>query len=188
MPSLLHIGTIRRAHGLRGQVKLALDHADSEVFEHIDHIWVSAKPGQAAPENLQKWQLSEVRSLESGLYLVTLDGIADRTAAEAMQLREVYAERDKLPELGEDEVYQADLIGCKVVHKDGGEVGSVRGIDQMGGNVLLVVEREGRQPALVPLVPAIVTNVDLAARTVEIDPPEGLLDLDKLDKLDLHKE
>lgn len=182
LPSLLHIGTIRRAHGLRGQVKLALDNADSELFEHIEHIWLSAKPGPAAQEDLQKWELSEVRSLESGLFLVTLDGICDRTAAESLQLREVYAERDKLPALGVDEVYQADLIGCKVVCKGGGEVGCVRGIDQMGGNVLLVVEREGRQAALVPLVPAIVTDVDLAARTVEIDPPEGLLDLD------LHKE
>ena len=48
----------------------------------------------------------------------------------------------------------------------------------MNGNFLLVIARPGREDALVPLVPQMVTNVDLAAGTVEIDPPEGLLDLD----------
>lgn len=180
MASFLHIGTIRRAHGLRGQVKVALDDAESDVFEHIEHIWVSPRPntGKDATADLQKWPLREVRSLENGVYLVTLDGVGDRTAAEALQLRDVYAMRDELPELAEDEVYQADLVGCQVVQAGGVAVGTVSAIEQMNGNFLLVVERQGREAALVPLVPAMITDIDLVARTVEIDPPEGLLDLD----------
>lgn len=182
MASFLHIGTIRRAHGLRGQVKVALDDAESEVFEHIEHIWVRSPSGAESKKDpadgLQKWPLREVRSLENGLYLVTLEGVADRTAAEALQLRDVYAARDELPELADDEVYQADLVGCEVVQAGGAPVGTVRAIEEMNGNFLLVVERPGREAALVPLVPAMITDIDLAARKVEIDPPEGLLDLD----------
>ena len=70
------------------------------------------------------------------------------------------------------------MIGCRVVLGDGSAVGTVRTIDKMNGNFLLVIERAGREDALVPLVPEMVTNVDLAAGTVTIDPPEGLLDLD----------
>ena len=182
MASFLHIGTIRRAHGLRGQVKVALDDAESEVFAHIAHIWVSADAspgsGKDAAGDLKKWPLREARSLESGLYLVTLEGVGDRSAAEALQLRDVYAARAELPELAEDEVYQADLVGCEVVLPGGAAVGTVSAIEQMNGNFLLVVERPGREAALVPMVPAMITDIDLTARRVEIDPPEGLLDLD----------
>ena len=109
---------------------------------------------------------------------MTLDGIADRTAAEALQLQDVYADRRELPALSDDEVYQADMVGCQVIRVGGEVVGKVRAIDRMNGNFLLVIARSGREDALVPLVPQMVTNVDLATSTVEIDPPEGLLDLD----------
>lgn len=184
MTQFLHIGTIRRAHGLHGQVKVALDNADSEVLEHLESLWTRA-PGRApvsdqevTADSLRKWQMAEARGLENGIYLVTLDGVEDRTAAEALQLQEVYARRDELPELAEDEVYQSDLIGCQVFQSGRGQVGTVRAIEQMNGNFLLVVARPGREDALVPLVAEMITDIDLAAGRVEIDPPEGLLDLD----------
>lgn len=188
MTQFLHIGTIRRAHGLRGQVKVALDNADSDVLEHLDCLWTRAPesgPGavpisdqEVTVDSLRKWELAEVRPLEAGLYLVTLAGVADRTAAEALQRQEVYARRDELPELTDDEVYQSDLIGCQVFQAGGGQVGTVSAIEQMNGNFLLVITREGREDALVPLVAEMITDIDLAAGRVEIDPPEGLLDLD----------
>lgn len=176
----LHIGTIGRAHGLRGQVKVVLDNGESEALEHLRCFWTGApKSGSAVTlSQLKKWQLREARGIDRGHYIVTLDGIADRTAAEALLLQEVYAERSELPELSDDEVYEADMIGCRVILPGGEVVGTVRTIDKMNGNFLLVVARPGREDALVPLVPQMVTNVDLTAGTVTIDPPEGLLDLD----------
>jgi 16S rRNA processing protein RimM len=180
MAQLLHIGTVRRAHGLRGQVKVALDNAESEVLAHVEHLWTGVRKSEVADAagQLRKWQLHEARPLELGIYLVTLDGLHDRTAAEALQLQDVYADRAEMPTLSDNEVYQADLVGCTVRTQGGDEVGTVRSIDMMNGNLLLVVQRTGRADALVPLVPQIVADIDLAARAVQIDPPEGLLDLD----------
>jgi 16S rRNA processing protein RimM len=181
MSQYLHIGTIRRAHGLRGQVKVAVDNIESEVLDHIDYLWT----GSPVPDShgnhsqLRKWQLSNVRPIENGVYIVTLDGLNDRSAAEALQLQDVYAARDELPALSNDEVYHADLIGCQVLDPNQQSVGSIRSIETMNGNFLLVVERPNRDDALVPFVPQIVTNIDLTARMIEIDPPEGLLDLDR---------
>ena len=178
MVQFLHIGTIGRAHGLRGQVKVVLDNGESQALEHLRYFWTGAAGSPTPPSQLKRWQLREVRSIDRGHYIVTLDGIADRTAAEALQLQDVYADRKELPALSDDEVYQADLIGCQVIQAGGAAVGTVRAIDKMNGNFLLVIARPDRQDALVPLVPEMVTNVDLVAGTVEIDPPEGLLDLD----------
>ena len=181
MAQFLHIGTIGRAHGLRGQVKVVLDDGESAALEHLRCFWTgpSGSSAPTPPSQLKKWQLREVRSIDRGHYIVTLDGIADRTAAESLQLQDVYADRAELPALSDDEVYQADLVGCRAVLAGGEAVGTVRAIDRMNGNFLLVIERPGREDALVPLVPEMVTRVDLAAGTVEIDPPEGLLDLDR---------
>ena len=176
----LHIGTIGRAHGLRGQVKVVLDNGESDALEHLRVLWTSA-PGSASPvppSQLKKWELREARGIDRGHYIVTLDGVADRTAAEALRLQEVYADRAELPALSDDEVYQSDMVGCRVVTVGGGAVGTIRAIDKMNGNFLLVIARPEREDALVPLVPQMVTNVDLAVGTVTIDPPEGLLDLD----------
>jgi len=177
----LHIGTIGRAHGLRGQVKVVLDNGESQALEHLRCFFTAASGGRSATASgpLKKWQLREVRSIDRGHYIVTLDGISDRNAAEALQLQDVYADRTELPALSDDEVYQADMVGCRVILAGGEEVGKVRAIDKMNGNFLLVIERPGREDALVPLVDEMVTNVDLEAGTVEIDPPEGLLDLDR---------
>ena len=102
----LHIGTIGRAHGLRGQVKVVLDNGESEALEHLRCLWTGAPVGNGAvaASQLKKWPLREVRGIDRGHYIVTLDGIADRTAAEALQLQAVYAERGELPKLSDDEV------------------------------------------------------------------------------------
>src|SRR5256886_15651512 len=68
------------------------------------------------------------------------------------------------------------LEGCRVVTEDGREVGRVTGIERSSAQDLWVVTDEARQH-LIPAVPEIVSEVDLAARRVVIRPPEGLLDL-----------
>ncbi len=79
----------------------------------------------------------------------------------------------------DDEVYVSDLVGCRVLTRDGSEVGIATEVQDFGGSPLLVVRRPQRPDALVPLVPEILLSVDLAGKVVQIDPPEGLLELDQ---------
>lgn len=72
--------------------------------------------------------------------------------------------------------YPWQLEGCRVVTDDGLEVGRVTRIERAGGQDLWVVGNEGGE-RLIPAVPEIVIDVDLAARRIVIRPPEGLLDL-----------
>ena len=46
-----------------------------------------------------------------------------------------------------------------------------------GAGELLAVKRDDADEVVVPFVGAIVTSVSLDDHTVEIDPPDGLLDL-----------
>jgi 16S rRNA processing protein RimM len=123
------------------------------------------------------YEITDARALGGGVYLLSLKGLADRDAADALRGQAVWARRADLPPLGEEEFYVTDLIGCAVHDQAGAQVGTVADIEHIAGRDLLVLSRPGGGEALVPLLPEFVTSVDLPARRVEIDAPEGLLDL-----------
>jgi 16S rRNA processing protein RimM len=190
---LLQIGYVSRAHGLRGELKIQLFDAGSEALAHIKSLWLGppaaseggSKPGSSgsrpplervqAGQGMQRRKIQALRVLGDGLHLVSLEGVSDRTAAEKLQSSAVYADRNELPSLDEDEYYISDIIGNQVLLANGEPVGTVRSILDTGGNSLMVVARAGASEALIPMVPEIVISVDQEARIVVIDPPEGLL-------------
>lgn len=105
-------------------------------------------------------------------------GYDDRTAAEALTnaLLQVDRASDERPE-DPDEYYDDTLIGLSVITTAGEDVGQVSEVVHLPSQDLLAVSRVESPEVLVPFVPSIVTEVDLAARRVVIDPPDGLLDL-----------
>ncbi|MCS6914805.1 MAG: ribosome maturation factor RimM [Myxococcales bacterium] len=168
----IEIGTVRRAHGVRGWLRVQLHNPESEALRRIRRVLVGSAEGRRVFAVLQAHEVGE------GVYLVQLDGVVDRDQAEVLKGQPVLAWRQDLPPLGPDEYYLSDLMGCQAVMPDGQPVGVVRAVVEIAGRSMLEVERAGRPPALIPLAAEFVTAVDLAARRVEIDPPEGLLDLD----------
>jgi len=80
-----------------------------------------------------------------------------------------------------DEFYDHQLEGLTVRTVDGAEVGSVAEVLHTAAGELLSVRTAAGAEVLVPFVSAIVLSVSLASGVIEIDPPDGLLDLDSLD-------
>lgn len=79
-------------------------------------------------------------------------------------------------ELPEGEYYYSDLIGCRMVECGSGEpVGTVTGWEEAGAAPVLLEVNGG--DILVPFAAAILKNIDLAARRIEVQLPEGLKDL-----------
>jgi 16S rRNA processing protein RimM len=112
-----------------------------------------------------------------GKLVVRFEGIGDRSAVEALRgVRLLISASDRRPLDDPDDFYDTDLIGLAAHTVDGNELGPVRDVLHAGGADYLVLDCGGRE-VLVPFVRAIVPTVDLAARSVVIDPPEGLFDL-----------
>lgn len=107
-------------------------------------------------------------------FLVRFEGTGTREEAEGLR-GALYVEDGDRRALEEDEYWQTDLIGCSVVLQDGAAVGEVTGVVEAPAQELLVVATD-RGERMIPLVQAIVPTVDVAARRITIDPPEGLLD------------
>lgn len=78
-----------------------------------------------------------------------------------------------------DRFYDFEVLGRRVVTREGTEVGEVAGILETGGPALLVVRR-GEREVYVPLAEGILVRFDRGSGPVVIDPPDGLLELNEI--------
>lgn len=178
MPSaLLQIGVVARPHALRGQLRVRLHNADSAALEKVTTVWLERDPTglTAGASGSKAWKVEAAQALPEGCYLVTLAGLHDRTAAEALQGTKVFVRRDELAALDEDEVYLSDLQGMLVRTVAGTELGRISQILDLNGNSLLCVAGVNQQEILLPAVPQVMLDVDFSAGVVVVDPPDGLL-------------
>jgi 16S rRNA processing protein RimM len=88
---------------------------------------------------------------------------------------------ENLKPLEEGQYYSSELVGCSVFTKRHKTVGIVKDVWTIGESVLLVVEsdRNGEE-ILIPFSEVICLEVDRARKTIVIDPPDGLLDLNEI--------
>jgi 16S rRNA processing protein RimM len=104
-----------------------------------------------------------------------LSGIATKEEADALKGATLWADRDRLPHLPDDEFYHADLIGLPVQDTGGALIGTVRAVLDFGAGDILEVHVPGRKTTLMlPFTRAVVPTVDLTAGRIIADPPEEL--------------
>jgi len=111
-------------------------------------------------------------------WVLKLAGLDDSTTAARWRGAIVSVEAGQAPELGDHEHWHADLVGMTVMAGEA-EIGRVRDIQPTGAADLLVVETEDVGEVLQTKHREIVNDVNVETRKLKIDPPEGLLDLNR---------
>lgn len=160
------VGAIAGAYGVRGEVRVKSFCANPEDIETYSPLTDAA--GRA-------YDLALLRPIKNG-FSARIAQVATKEDADALKGVELFAGRDQLPALPDDEFYHADLIGLTAVDTGGEIVGSIKAVHNHGADDLLEITRAGSSATvLVPFTRAIVPTVDLDAGRVVIDPPEGLL-------------
>jgi len=95
--------------------------------------------------------------------------VPTREDAEALKGTRLYAPRERLPALPDDEFYHADLIDLTVVDTGGAELGRVRAVHDFGaGDVLEVLDSDGKE-LMLPFTREAVPTVDLTAGRIVAD-------------------
>jgi 16S rRNA processing protein RimM len=166
------VGVVARAQGNRGEVIVnATTDFLEERFTAGAELWCRWASGTTGPLRVEAFRM------HLGRPVLKLAGVGTMTDAEALagaELRVPSTARQALP----DHVYYVpDLIGCEVWTAAGRRVGAVVAVDGDGEATRLVVGGAGGD-VLVPFAQAFCT-VDVAARRIEIAPPEGLLELNE---------
>lgn len=160
------VGAIAGSFGVRGEVRLKSFCAEPKDIASYGPL--TDEQGKTS------WTVKLIRPVKGG-FAAKLSGIATKEAADALRGTRLYADRESLPNLPDDEYYHADLIGLTVLDTGGIELGRVKAVLNHGAGDLLEVATKGRkQPVLLPFTVANVPTVDLATRKIIVDPPDGL--------------
>jgi len=170
---LLIVARVRRAHGVRGELLVAVEtDRPRHVFRpgRVLHL----ADGSARPTG-RTLKLRKMRPITGGA-LLTLEGVEGKEQADALRGHMfLIAQRDAAP-AGAEEVHYRDLTGL-TVWNEGVEIGPVEDILQNPAGELLVVRDRRRREVLIPFVKEHVIAVDLEAKELRLRLPEGLLDL-----------
>lgn len=162
------VGAITGAFGVKGEVRL-------KSFCAVPESIASYGP-LSSEDGTTTWNLQLVRPAKGG-FVGRLSRVTTKEEADALRGTRLHVARSRLPELPEDEFYNADLIGLQVFGIGGGELGRITAVLNHGAGDLLEIGKDDSEPGiLLPLTRANVPTIDLEAGRIVIDPPDGLFD------------
>lgn len=166
MTDRICVGAIAGSFGVQGEVRLKSFCAEPTDIATYGPLWTE--------DGARSFSIRLTRPVSGGLG-ARLSGVATKEQADALKGVGLYADRDRLPSLPDDEFYHADLIGLTVQDTGGTVIGEVRAVYNHGAGDLLEIFGAGRKSALLlPFTLANVPTVDLKARRIVADIPEGL--------------
>ena len=157
------LGRVLGAFGVRGEMKL-------HSFTDPVSTAMKYQPWLLVHQGVER-EVQGVRGRETNKGMViTMPGIEDRDAADAMANAEIWVPRSRLPKPKPGEHYWVDLEGLRVSNREGIELGTVSYLFETGANDVMVVS--GTREHLIPYIP------DQFIVEVDFDKGEVLVDWD----------
>ena len=143
------LGVVAAPHGVRGLVRIRSFTEDPMAI---------ASYGALSDETGRKQYRIEALSAVKGAVLARM-------------------ERSALPATGEQEWYEADLVGLAAVGRDGRDWGKVVAFHDFGAGRAMEVSggSASRSSVMLPFTDAVVPEIDVEGGKVLVDPPVGVL-------------
>ncbi len=166
MSDKICVGAISGSFGVNGEIRLKSFCADPETI--ADYSPLTDEKGT------RKFVISISKPVKNG-FAASVEGITTKEQADALRGVRLFASRDQLPTISDDEFYHADLIGLTVLDVGGAVLGKVHAVQNHGASDLLEIIPNGpSDTVLLPFTNAVVPTVDLAGMRIIVDPPEGI--------------
>ncbi len=162
----LVVGRIGRAHGVLGEATIEVQTDDPDIRFQVGNK-LTLDDGRQLTIRSSRWH--------NQILLLAFDGVGDRNQIEELRDQLISSDVD-LGSLAPGEYHFQQLIGCEVFQQNGELIGAVDEIVKLPGQDLLSVSRAGGQ-VLIPMVKQIIIEIDVLAKKIVVNPPEGLLDV-----------
>lgn len=157
LQKMVILGRIAAPHGVRGLFKV-------QVFCEKPEDLASYSP--LFMEDGSKITL-QLKGMSKAMAICASPSVSDRTIAESLKGKSLYLPRERLPELGAQEIYQADLLGMQVQNSAGRILGEVIGLHDFGAGEIVEIQLGNSQKTeMLPYYPPFLKQVDVAARCI----------------------
>lgn len=154
------LAEIARPHGVRGEVRLKLFNASSDVLLEQDEVLVRLVDGEEHEVSVDK-----ARRADDAI-LMKLFSVDDRDRAEELRGAQICVRRSDFPPLEEGEHYSIDLVGL-TANLDGAKLGSIIDVIAYPTIDVLAISDE-KQIWEVPMTESYLGAVDLDGGTVDV--------------------
>jgi len=165
--NLFPIGRVVKPHGVRGKMKVEYFGDDLDRFSSYREIFIENEPNRLEP-----YEILEVLPQPPRLIL-RLKGIEKIEEVEPLIGKNIFIEKEALPELEAGEYYWADLFGMEVETQEGKRIGKVKEIFATGAHDVYVVEGK-RGEILLPAIEGVIQSINLKKRVMKVARMEGL--------------
>jgi len=168
LPETVAVGRVLRPHGVRGEVVVEVLSDVPARFQKGSRVTGVREGAPPLPLTVAAGRVHKTGAV------VRFEGYDDRDRAGELRGLDLEVPRAEVPKASRGTYYQFELLGC-LCRDHGEELGRVVEVVEDGGGVMLIVEGEGRRIP-VPFVKEFLRRVDVAAGTIDLDLPEGLLE------------
>ena len=176
MAERIAVGIIRKAHGVRGEASVEPWTDSPDRFEELESVTL------VSPDETQTRDVAiESFRAHLGRALVKFAGIDAPEDVQALHNWTIEIPESEARELEADEYFLHDLVGLTLVDAEGKSRGEVIDVYEGGGGLLLNVKRADGKTFELPFAADLCTEIDVAAKKIVVNLPEGLDDLDSVE-------
>jgi 16S rRNA processing protein RimM len=165
-----YLGKIVKKYSFKGELLAKLDTDEPDLYDTLDAIFIDLR-GNLVPFFIEKSQLHK-----SNLLRLKFEDVDTEADADALMKTELYLPLDLLPKLDGDKFYFHEVIGFTINDTNFGEVGLITAINDSTAQALFEIDRNGIE-ILIPMNDEFVVKVDRENKIIEVNTPEGLIDL-----------
>jgi len=165
------IARIVKPRGIRGEVSCVIQTDFPERFSSLESATVWLPDGSRPKLRVEDCWFHNDR------VILKFEGYDTMTAAQELTGGRLVISDTNSDLLEDGQFFERQVIGSDVVTSDGRSIGRVKSVMRTGGTDVLVLETEEGLERMVPFADEICTDVDVGAKRIIVDPPEGLLDL-----------
>ena len=165
-----YVGKIVKKYSFKGEILVKLDTDDPEQFTKMESVFVEMR------KKLIPFFIESISLHKTSLLRIKFEDVDSEEDAERMLGSDLYLPLDLLPKLEGDKFYYHEVIGFEIIDKRFGPVGTITAVNDSTAQALFEIDRDGNQ-ILIPVSDDIIKKVDREAKVIEVEAPEGLIDI-----------
>ncbi|NRR90069.1 16S rRNA processing protein RimM [Winogradskyella undariae] len=165
-----YLGKIVSKYSFKGELLIKLDTDEPDLYDNLDAIFIDLR-GNLVPFFAESSQLHK-----SNLLRIKFEDVDTEEDADALIKTDLYLPMDLLPKLEGNKFYFHEVIGFAIIDSNYGDVGILKGINDSTAQALFEIDKDGIE-ILIPMNDEFIVKVDRKNKTIEVNTPEGLIDL-----------